>query len=132
MALDAAAAPSSQPSFSPACTEDALSDSSVHVSSQQKLRARRKRAVDNASKRRLAAKEPAMYVDAVTKASKVKAAKLDLTGVSSYVAAAMAESGVLDRPPPAAIPKKSLRRLGTACRLQRLDALDAAVWRGLP
>jgi hypothetical protein len=79
-----------------------------HEVSARRRRARRKRAVDSASKvrrsRRLAAKEDPFYVDATTEASHVKAAKLDLDRASEHLKAALEASGVLERPPPARIP----------------------------
>lgn len=113
--------------------QDILSECGDHELTRRKRRVRRKRAVDGASKRRhnkrLAAKERPQYEDTVAKAARVKATKFDMTGISSSLAAALADSGVLDRPPPSSIPKKALRRLGVACRVQRLEELDEAVQR---
>ena len=76
---------------------------------------------------RLAAKEPAVYVGAVDKASRVKEAKLNMSGVSRSLSEAMVESGILHRPAPSAIPVSKLRKMGRSCiarrRLQELDAV---------
>lgn len=109
------------------------SESGVHELTLRKQRARRKRVVDGASKRRqstrLAAKEQPQYEHPVAKAARVQAAKFDLTGISSSLACVLADSGVLDRPPPPSISKNALKRLGAACRVQRLEELDDAVQR---
>jgi len=76
---------------------------------------------------RLAAKEPAVYVGAVDKASRVKEAKLNMSGVSRSLSEAMVESRILHRPAPSAIPVSKLRKMGRSCiarrRLQELDAV---------
>lgn len=67
---------------------------------------RRKRVVDSASKRRhslcLTAKEAPFYESATSKASRVQAAKLDLSEASTRMKAALDTAGVLERPPPSA------------------------------
>jgi hypothetical protein len=67
---------------------------------------RRKRVVDSASKRRhslcLMAKEAPFYESATSKASRVQAAKLDLSEASTRMKAALDTAGVLERPPPSA------------------------------
>lgn len=84
--------------------QEALSDSGEHELTLRKQRVCQRRAAVAASKRRhskrLAAKEPPQYVDAETKATRLKAAKLDLTGISNELASALADSGVLEHPPP--------------------------------
>jgi len=76
--------------------------------SARRRRVRRKRAADSASKirrsRRLAAKENPFYVDATTKASRIKAAQLDFSKASGRMKAAVVDSGLLEWPPPAKIP----------------------------
>ena len=90
-----------------------------HEVSIRRRRARRKRAADNASKLRrsirLAAKENPFYEDATSKASRVQAAKLDLSKASSALGSALEASGILQRPPPARIPSSRLRRLARVC-----------------
>jgi hypothetical protein len=65
----------------------------------------------------LAAKEDPFYADAVT-----KAAQLDLSRASTHMRAALAQSGILERPPPPRIPSGKLRCLGRICGLQDLPA----------
>lgn len=103
-----------------------------HELTRRKSRVRRKRQADSASKlrrsERLAALEPAKYVPVAEKASKAKAAKFDMAGVSRSLATALEESGVLTRPPPAAISASKLKSIGRACvPRRRLAELDAVV-----
>lgn len=103
-----------------------------HELSRRKSRARRKRQVDSAFKlrrsKRIAAIEPAKYVPVAEKASKAKAAKFEMAGVSRSLAAALEESGVLARPPPPAISTSKLKMIGRACvPRRRLAELDAVV-----
>ena len=92
-----------------------------HEVSLRRRRIRRKRASDSSSKlprsRRLAAKEDPYYADAITKATRVKSAQLDLSRSSDRMHAALAQSGILERPPPARIPPGKLRCLGRICGL---------------
>lgn len=92
---------------------------------------RGKRAADSSSKkrfsRRLAAKEPPYYIDAVTKASRVKVATFDFTGVSAAVVSAIEDTGILARPAPAATRMSRLRSIGRECGLTKLRTLDAMV-----
>ncbi|CAN6166399.1 unnamed protein product [Urochloa humidicola] len=126
-AIEGRHATRSQPRSSLPSLGDLLAEEEHEVSARRR-RARRKRDVDSASKKRrsvrLAAKESAFYIDATTKATSIKAAKLDLKGASALMADALEASGILARPPPARTPLKHLRRLGRVCGLQRLCALD--------
>ncbi|CAN6229446.1 unnamed protein product [Urochloa humidicola] len=115
-----------QPCSSLPSLEDLLAEEE-HVVSVRRRRARRKRIVDSACKRRsrrLAEKEPAQYVSATAKATSIKAAKLDMTGASSSMAAAIEASGILQRPPPRRTAVHHLRRLGAACGINDLSALE--------
>ena len=82
-----------------------------HEVSIRRRRARRKRAADNASKLRrsirLAAKENPFYEDTTSKASRVQAAKLDLTKASSTMVSALEASGILKCPRWRASPRLS-------------------------
>lgn len=102
-----------------------LLDAEEHKVSVRRRRARHKREVDSASKHRhssrLAAKEDPFYVDATTKATRVKAAKLDLSKASERMRAALAASEMLQRPPPPKISSTKLRYLGRACGLVDLS-----------
>jgi len=100
-----------------------------HEVSARKRRARRKRAHDSAAKTRrhslrLAAKEDPYYVDATSKATRVKAAQLDLTRASTRMKMALAQSGVLERPAPSMIASSRLRCLGRVCGLPNLSDKD--------
>ncbi|CAO2046977.1 unnamed protein product [Urochloa humidicola] len=119
----------SQPRSSLPSLEDLVAEEEHEVSVRRR-RARRKRAVDSACKRRsrrLAEKEPAHYVSATAKATSVKAAKLDMTGASSSMAAATEASGILQRPPPRRTAMRHLRRLGAACGIGDLSAFEEEV-----
>jgi len=88
-----------------------------------------KRAHDNTAKTcrrsiRLAAKEDLFYIDATAKATRVKAAQLDLARASARMKDAIASSGVLHRPAPAKIYLSKLRCLGHACSLPDLPDSD--------
>ena len=106
-------------------------DVELHELSRRKMRGRKRRILHSVHKEcrsaRLAAKEPAVYVGAVDKASRVKEAKLNMSGVSRSLSEAMVESGILHRPAPSAIPVSKLRKMGRSCiarrRLQELDAV---------
>jgi len=103
-----------------------------HEVSVHRHRARRKRAHDSAAKTRrhslrLAAKEDPYYVDATTKATRVKAAQLDLTRTSTRMKAALEHSGVLERLARAKIATSKLRCLGRVCGLPDLFDSDVDV-----
>ena len=103
--------PSAVPSL-----EDLLLEEEHEVSVRRR-RARRKRAHDNAAKTRrrsirLAAKEDPFYIDATAKATRVKAAQLDLARASARMKDAITSSGVLHYPAPAKISSSKLRCLG--------------------
>lgn len=70
---------------------------------------------------RLAAKEDPLYVDATSKATRVKAAKLDLARASTRMREALAQSGILERPPPRRISSNKLRCVGRVCGLPDLS-----------
>lgn len=55
------------------------------------------------------------YEDATSKASRVQAAKLDLSKASSALVSALEASGILQHPLPARIPSSRLRRLARVC-----------------
>jgi len=61
---------------------------------------------------RLAAKEDPFYVNATAKATRVKAAQLDLARASARMKDAITSSGVLHYPAPAKISSSKLRCLG--------------------
>ena len=117
--------PSSVPSLSELLAEE------EHEVRVRRRRVRRKRAADSASKlrrsRRLAAKEIPFYVDATTKATRVKAAQLDMSKASERMKTAIADSGLLARPPPARISTSKMRRLGRICGFTHLSDLDDEV-----
>lgn len=102
-----------------------------HEATRRKGRARRKRQVDNAFKvrrsKRIAATEPVQDIPAAEKASKVKAAKFNMTGVSRSLVSALEESGILTHPPPSVLSASKLKRMGRTCiprhRLAKLDAV---------
>jgi hypothetical protein len=102
-----------------------------HEVSLRHRRVRRKRAGDSASKLRrslrLAAKEDPYYVDATSKASRVKAAQLDLSRASARLRGALEQSGILERPPPARIASRKLRLLGKVCGISTLSGADGEV-----
>ncbi|KAF8762518.1 hypothetical protein HU200_009493 [Digitaria exilis] len=102
-----------------------------HEVSVRHRRARRKRAVDSASKvrrsHRLAAKEDPYYIDATTKATRVKAAKMELNRTSARMKTALAEAKILERPPPARIAAAKLRCLGRVCGLAHLSEVEDEV-----
>ena len=100
-----------------------------HEVSVRRRSARRKRAQDSAAKTRrhslrLAAKEDPFYVDATSKATRVKAAQLDLSRASTRMKMALAQSGVLERPAPSKIASSRLRCLGRVCGLPDLSDKD--------
>jgi len=97
-----------------------------HEASVLRRRVRRKRAQDVAAKARrhslrLAAREEPFYIDATSKASRVKAAQLDLACASARMREALARSGVLERPAPQKISALDLCCLGRACGLPSLS-----------
>jgi hypothetical protein len=77
--------------------------------------------------RRLAAKEHPFYVDATTKASRVKAVQMDLSKASECMKTALADSRLLESPPPAKIPSSRLRCLGRVCGLTQLSEIEDEV-----
>lgn len=105
-----------------------LLEAEEHEISVQRRRARCKRAADSASKKRrssrLAAKEDPIYTDATAKATRIKAARLDLTKASEGMKAALGESGILQRPPPPKTSSVKLRRLGHVCGLPHLSEVE--------
>lgn len=94
--------------------EDLIAEEEHEVSARHR-RAQRKRTADSASKIRqsrcLAVKENPFYEDAITKAARAQASKLDLSKASSNMVAALEASGILERPSPARIPSSRLRCL---------------------
>ena len=103
-----------------------------HEVSVRRRRAQRKRAQDSAARTRrhslrLAAKEDPYYVDATSKAARVKAAQLDLARASTRMREALVQSGMLERPPPRRISSAKLRCLGQACGLPVLSEADEEV-----
>jgi len=111
--------------------EDLLAEEEHDVSVRRR-RTRRKRAHDSAAKTRrhslrLAAKEDPYYVDATTKATRVKAAQLDLTRTSTRMKAALEHSDVLERPARVKIATSKLRCPGRVCGLPDLFDSDADV-----
>ena len=93
-----------------------------HEVSVRRCHAQRKRAQDSAARTRrhslrLAAKEDPFYVDATSKAARVKAAQLDLARASARMREVLVQSGMLERPPPHRISSAKLRCLGQACGL---------------
>lgn len=98
-----------------------------HEVSVRRRRVRRKRAVDSASKKRrssrLAEKEDPHYIDATSKAARIKAAKLDLSKASGRMKKALESSGVLERPPPDKITSNKLRCLAHVCGLAHLSEM---------
>jgi len=99
-----------------------------HEVTARRRRVRRKRAVDSASRihrsRRLAAKEHPFYEDATSKATRVQAAKLDLSRASARLKEAIEESEVLQRPPPPRVTRRHLLCLGRACGLSNLSEVE--------
>ena len=103
-----------------------------HEVSVRRHRAQRKRAQDSAARTRrhslrLAAKEDPYYVDATSKAERVKAAQLDLARASARMREALVRSGMLERPPPRRISSDKLSCLGRACGLPALSDSDEKV-----
>ena len=116
---EARRSPSGAPSL-----EDILLEEEHEVSVRRRS-ARRKRAQDSAAKTRrhslrLAAKEDPFYVDATSKATRVKAAQLDLTRASAHMKEALACSGILQRPAPPKITSSKLRCLARVCGIPDL------------
>lgn len=99
-----------------------------HEVSVRRRRARRKRAVDSVSKlrrsSRLASKEEPFYMDATTKATRVKAAKLDLSKASSKMKVALIDAGIMARPPSQRIRPVKLHHLGRVCGLANLSEVE--------
>jgi len=99
-----------------------------HEVTARRRRVRRKRAVDSASRihrsRRLAAKEHPFYEDATSKATRVQAAKLDLSRASARLKEAIEESEVLQRLPPPRVTRRHLLCLGRACGLSNLSEVE--------
>nr|CAB3483870.1 unnamed protein product [Digitaria exilis] len=99
----------------------------ANEASLRKRRVRRKRAKDSVSKlrrsSRLAALEPPHYEDATSKATRVKAVKLDISKVSMKMRAAIVDAGLLERPPPAKVKSSKLHRLGHVCGLGNMSEI---------
>ncbi|CAN6334113.1 unnamed protein product [Urochloa humidicola] len=99
-----------------------------HEVSIRKKRVCRKRAADSASKqhrsRRLAAKEIPFYEDATTKATRVKAAQLDMSKASKCMKKAIDASEILSRPAPKKIAPKKPRCLDRVCGLVHLSEVE--------
>jgi hypothetical protein len=74
---------------------------------------------------RLAAKEPPMFTNMLSKAKAVKASRFDLTGGSPQLRAAAKAAGFVGDGVPDAIPAPRLRALAAACGVDP-DALDSA------
>lgn len=110
---------------------DEILDADVHEATIKKRRVRRKRATDGATKERrslrLAEKEEPYYVDAASKATRAKAARMDLSKASERMRAAIAGSRVLERPPPKHISAAKLRCMGRLCGLGGLEDLEDEV-----
>ena len=103
-----------------------------HEVSVRRRRAHRKCAQDSAAKTRrhslrLAAKEDPFYVDATSKATRVKAAQLDLARASARMREALTHSGLLERPPPRRISTNKLWCLGRVCGLPDLSDDEVAM-----
>jgi len=110
---------------------DLLAEEEHEVSVHRRC-AQRKRAQDPAARTRrhslrLAAKEDKYYVDATSKATRVRAAQLDLARASTRMREALVRSGMLERPPPRRIPSDKLSCLGRACGLPALSVSDEEV-----
>jgi hypothetical protein len=73
----------------------------------------------------LAAKEPPMFTNMLSKAKAVKASRFDLTGGSPRLRAAAKAAGFVGDGVPDAIPAPRLRALAAACGVDP-DALDSA------
>jgi len=100
-----------------------------HEVSIRRHRGRRKQAQDSTARTRcrstrLAAKEDPFYNDATSKATRVKAAQLDLVRASDRMKEALACSGVLERPAPPKIASRKLHLLGRVCGLPVLPEAD--------
>lgn len=84
--------------------------------------------MDSASKlrrsTRLAANEDPFYTDATSKATRVKAAQLDLSKAFERMKAAVQSSGLLQRPPAPKIKTDKLRALGRICGLGHLSEVE--------
>jgi hypothetical protein len=91
----------------------------------------RKRATNSASRirrsRRLAAKGNPFHVDATTKALRLNAAQLDLSKASERMKTALADSHLLEIPPPTKIPSSRLPCLGRVCGLAHLSEIEDEV-----
>ncbi|KAM0825457.1 hypothetical protein ACQ4PT_069543 [Festuca glaucescens] len=114
----------------PCRTEPAFPDGDEdHEDAARKQRVRSKRAVDSAFKARrssrLAAKEPPLFVNMLSKAKAVKASRFDLTGGSPRLRAAAVAAGFAGDGIPDAIPAPRLRALAAVCGVDP-DALDSA------
>jgi hypothetical protein len=100
-----------------------------HEDAARKQRVRSKRAADSAFKARrssrLAAKEPPMFTNMLSKAKAVKASRFDLTGGSPRLRATAKAAGFVGDGVPDAIPAPRLRALAAACGVDP-DALDSA------
>lgn len=99
-----------------------------HELSIRRRRARCRRAVASASKGRrstcLAEKEEPYYINATSKATRLKADKLDLSKASTRMKNALHVSGILERPAPKKINSSKLRVLGRFCGLAHLSEVE--------
>nr|CAB3460157.1 unnamed protein product [Digitaria exilis] len=120
--------PDRRPVSQPIALLEELLAEEEHEVSIRRRRTRHKRAADSASKirrsHRLAAKEVPFYMDAVTKASRVKAEKMNITGASNRMKVALEQATILERPPPPRIKVSKLKCLGRVCGLGRLSEID--------
>jgi hypothetical protein len=78
--------------------------------------------------RRLAAKKDPLFTDATTKATRVKAARLDLSKASERMKKALEELAILARPPPTRVPSARLCCLGRICWLSHLSDVEDDVF----
>ncbi|CAL4951769.1 unnamed protein product [Urochloa decumbens] len=129
-AADGVASARHQPRSSLPAISDFIAEEEHEVSVRRKMM-RRKRAADSAKKtrrsRRLAAMEEPYYETVADKASRVKAAKLDMAKASERMKAALHSSGILERPPPRRISARKLRCLGRICGLPHLSEVEDGV-----
>lgn len=74
---------------------------------------------------RLAAKEPPLYIDTTTKATRVKEASFDMSKASERLKAAISDdSSILARPVPSKVSIPMLKSLGHACGLSNLFEVE--------
>jgi hypothetical protein len=101
-----------------------------HEDAARKRRVRNKGAADSAFKARrsarLASKEPANFVDMLSKAKAAKASRFDLTGGSPSLKAAALAAGLADGVP-GPIPLRRLQALAAACGVDPDAVADDSV-----